>query len=64
MTYHLGTQTLVRVGVLLREVSPWEGNFFQVIIPLTTSWKIIKQFVVKLLKVQVTKSSTSQTELY
>jgi len=36
-TYHLGTQTLVRVGVLLRDVKPWEGNFFHVIMPRTTS---------------------------
>lgn len=36
-TYHLGTHTLVRVGVLAKEVSPWEGNFFHPIMPLMVS---------------------------
>lgn len=36
-THHRGTHTLVRVGVLAREVRPWEGNFFHPIMPLIVS---------------------------
>lgn len=36
-SFHLGTQTLVSVGVLAKEVRPWDGNFFHDMVPLITS---------------------------
>lgn len=38
-SYHLGTQTLVRVGVFASEVSPGDGKRFQLIMPLMVSYR-------------------------
>ena len=37
VTHHLGTHTLVRVGVLDNDVKPWDGNRFHAITPRITS---------------------------